>query len=82
MSRKSIANKEDKNVAISPTKRGTILNEDLSKEKKNSTIAASEIAGIPRRKEYLAASCRFQPKIRAVEIVMPDLETPGTIANA
>ena len=48
----------------------------------NSTIAAIIIAGIPKRKENLAASFLSQPDIRAVEIVIPDLETPGKIAKA
>ena len=48
----------------------------------NSTIAAKEIAGIPKRKENFAASSLVQPKTKAVEIVIPDLETPGKIANA
>tara|TARA_B100000886_G_C20144872_1_gene375522 strand:+ start:389 stop:574 length:186 start_codon:yes stop_codon:yes gene_type:complete len=52
------------------------------KEKINSTIAAREIAGIPKRKENFAASPLSQPVIKAVEIVTPDLEKPGIIANA
>ena len=48
----------------------------------NSTIADREIAGIPNRKENLTASALFQPDNNAVEIVMPDLENPGIIANA
>ena len=48
----------------------------------NSTIAAREIAGIPKRKENFAASPLSHPDIRAVEIVIPDLEKPGIIANA
>ena len=53
----------------------------------NSTIAANEIAGIPKRKENFAASFLLQPDTRAVEIVTPDLETPdletpGKIARA
>ena len=48
----------------------------------NSTNAAREIAGIPKRKENFAASPLSQPDTRAVEIVMPDLETPGKIAKA
>ena len=48
----------------------------------NSTIAAIDIAGMPRRKENFAASPLSHPEIRAVEIVTPDLETPGIIANA
>ena len=52
------------------------------KEEINSTIAAREIARIPKRKENLAASPLSHPEIKAVEIVTPDLETPGNIANA
>ena len=48
----------------------------------NSTIAAREIDGIPKRKENLAASPLSQPDARAVEIVIPDLETPGKMAKA
>ena len=83
MSKKSIENKEDKNVVVSPNKRGKILNEEnLFKEDINSTIAAIEMAGIPRRKEYFAASFLSHPERRAVEIVIPDLDTPGITANA
>ena len=81
--KKSIANKDDKNVVIRPTQRGRKPNEKKSlKEEINSTIAAREIAGIPRRKENFAASPLSHPDIRALEIVTPDLETPGKIANA
>ena len=81
--KKSIANKEDKNVVTRPTKRGGKLNAKKSlKEEINSTIAAREIAGIPKRKENFAASLLSHPVIRAPEIVIPDLETPGKIANA
>ena len=48
----------------------------------NSTKAAREIAGNPKRKENLAASSLFHPDVKAVDIVMPDLETPGKIAKA
>ena len=47
----------------------------------NSTIAAREIAGMPKRKENFAESPLSQPDTRAVEIVTPDLETPGIIAK-
>ena len=81
--KKSIANKEDKNVVIRPTKRGRKPTEKNSfNEKINSTIAAIEIDGIPKRKENFAASPLSHPDIRALEIVIPDLETPGKIANA
>ena len=81
--KKSIANKDDKNVVTRPTKRGRKPNEKKSlKEEINSTIAAREIAGSPNRKENLTASALSHPDIRALEIVTPDLETPGKIANA
>ena len=81
--KKSIANKDDKNVVIRPTKRGKKPNEKNSlKEEINSTIAAIEIAGIPKRKENFAASPLSQPDIKALEIVIPDLEKPGITANA
>ena len=70
-------------MVIRPTIRGKKLNEENSlKEEMNSTNAAREIAGIPKRKENFAASPLSQPDTRAVEIVMPDLETPGKMAKA
>ena len=81
--KKSIANREDRNVVIRPTIRGRKLNDENSlKEEINSTIAARDIAGTPKRKENFAASLLSHPDIKAVEIVTPDLETPGKIANA
>ena len=81
--KKFIANKEDKNVVIRHTKRvGNSSKKKSLKEEINSTIAAREIAGIPKRKENFAASPLSQPDIKALEIVIPDLETPGKIANA
>ena len=81
--KKLIANKEDKNVVVKPTIRGKKPNEENSlRDEMNSTIAAREIDGIPKRKEYFAASPLSHPEIRAVEIVTPDLETPGKIAKA
>ena len=81
--KKSIANNDDKNVVVRPTKRGKKLNEkNSSKAEINSTIAAKEMAGIPKRKENFAASLLSQPETRAVDIVIPDLETPGKIAKA
>ena len=80
--KKFIANNEDKNVVKSPNIRGKKLNEENSlKEEINSTIAAKEIAGMPNRKENLAASPRSQPDTKADEIVTPDREIPGIIAN-
>ena len=81
--KKSIANNEDKNVVIRPIIRDKKLNDDNSlKEEVNSTIAARDIAGIPKRKENFAASLLSQPVKRAVEIVTPDLDTPGKMARA
>ena len=40
------------------------------------------MAGMPKRKENLAASPLSHPETSAVEIVTPDLETPGKIARA
>ena len=81
--KKSIANKEDKNVVIRHTKRvGNSSEKKSLKEEINSTIAAREIAGIPKRKENFAASALSHPDIKALEIVIPDLETPGKMANA
>ena len=80
--KKLMANNEDKNVVVKPTIRGKkLIEEDSLKEEMNSTIAAREMAGIPKRKENLAASSLSQPDTKAVEIVTPDLETPGKIAK-
>ena len=70
-------------MVIRPTKRGIKPNVKKSlKEEINSTIAEREIAGIPKRKENFAASPFSHPDIKALEIVTPDLEIPGKIANA
>ncbi len=81
--KKLIANKDDKKVVVRPTIKWEKPNEEnVSKEDINSTIAAIEIAGMPKRKENFAASPLSHPDIRAVDIVTPDLETPGKIAKA
>ena len=81
--KKLIANNEETNVVISPTIKGKKLDElNLVKEEINSTIAAREMAGMPKRNENFAASPLSHPDTRAVEIVTPDLETPGKIAKA
>ena len=80
---KSIANKEEKIVVINPTKRGRNGNvENWFIESKNSTKAAKEIAGIPIKKENLAASFLSHPDKSAIEIVTPERDTPGIIAKA
>ena len=78
-----MANREEKNVVINPAKRGRNGNaENWFTALKNSTKAANEIEGIPRRNENLAASFLFHPDKRAIEIVAPERDTPGTIAKA
>ena len=78
-----MANKEEIKVVISPTERGRSGNvENWFTALKNSTKAANEIAGIPRRNENLAASLLFHPDKRAIEIVAPERDTPGKIAKA
>ena len=78
-----MANKEDKNVVISPIIKGKkLVFENWFCEKINWDIAANEIAGIPKRKENFAASLLSHLNKRAKEIVTPDLDTPGIIANA
>ena len=47
----------------------------------NSTIPEIVIAGIPIRKESLAAVCLSIPENKAEVKVIPDLETPGKIAK-
>ena len=81
--KKSIANNEDKNVVIRPTIKGKkLIEEDSLKKEINSTIPEKVMASIPKRKENLTASLLFHPDNKAVEIVTPDLDTPGKIANA
>ena len=83
LNNKSIANNEDKKVVARPIINEKKLNEEKSlKDVINSTSAAREIAGMPKRKENFAASLLSQPDTRAVEIVIPDLDTPGIMAKA
>ena len=78
-----MANNEETNVVTRPIISEGKLNElILLIEERNSTIAAKEMAGIPNKKENFAASSLSQPDTRAVQIVIPDLDTPGKIARA
>ena len=80
---KSIANKEEKKAEINPTNKGRYgKDEDWFVTLINSTKPANEIAGIPSRKENLAASSLSHPDISAIEIVAPEREMPGIIAKA
>ena len=78
-----MANKEEKNVVVREIIKDKRLKlENWFKENINWPKAAIEIAGIPKRKENFAASFLSQPNKSAKEIVTPDLDTPGIIANA
>ena len=46
-----------------------------------SKIVAPKIAGINNKNANLAAFSPFTPWINPVDIVVPDLETPGSIAS-
>ena len=80
--KKWIANKEEKKDEIIPIIVGkiSIADNDLNKVT-NSTRPEIEIAGIPTRKESLAAVSLSIPENRAEVKVIPDLETPGNIAR-
>ncbi len=81
--KKSITNKDVKNVETKPRIKGRKLREiKLLKEEMISTVEERKIAGIPIKKENFTASDLFHPDNSAVEIVTPDLEKPGKIANA
>ena len=81
--KREIANNEDKNDVIRPTIKGRKLNdENLLKDEISSKIPEKEMAGMPNKKENFTASPLSQPVNKAVEIVTPDLDTPGMIANA
>ena len=55
--------------------------EDSRQRVTNSTKPDIVIAGIPTRKESLAAVCLSIPENNAEVNVTPDLETPGNIAR-
>ncbi len=80
--RKSIAIIDDKKDEIIPIIicRRSVKVEVRDREK-NSTKPDIEIAGIPTRKESLAAVCLSKPENNAEVKVTPDLETPGNIAR-
>ena len=79
---KSIANIEEKKEDIIPIIIGRIsVTDDVLNIVKNSTNPEIEIAGIPIKKESLAAVFLSTPENKAEVKVMPDLETPGNIAR-
>ena len=55
--------------------------EEVRHKLNNSTIPAIEIAGIPTRKESLAAVFLSIPENNAEVKVTPDLDTPGNSAR-
>ena len=79
---KSIANIEEKKEDIIPIIIGRIsIKDDVVNIVKNSTNPEIEIAGIPIKKESLAAVFLSTPENKAEVKVIPDLETPGNIAR-
>ena len=79
---KSIAIIEEKNDVIIPIIIGKIsIIDNVLNKVMNSTSPEIDIAGIPTRKERLAAVFRSIPENNAEVKVMPDLETPGNIAR-
>ena len=82
LSSKSIAIKDEKKEDIIPMNVGmiSIKEQDLYKVI-NSTNPEIEIAGIPTRKESLAAVFLSIPQNNAEVRVTPDRETPGIIAR-
>tara|TARA_B100000965_G_scaffold36184_1_gene26707 strand:+ start:92 stop:580 length:489 start_codon:yes stop_codon:yes gene_type:complete len=78
----SIAIIDEKNDEITPIVIGKIsINEVFLYNKKSSTIPEIEIAGIPIRKDNLAAVRLSISENNAEVKVTPDLETPGNIAR-
>ena len=78
-----MAIREEKKVVINPAKSGRNGNAEYwFTALKNSTKAANEIEGIPRRNENLVASFLFHPDKSAIERVAPERDTPGKIAKA
>ena len=80
---KSIANIEERKEDIIPIIIGRIsIKDDVVNIVKNSTNPEIEIAGIPIKKESLAAVFLSTPENKAEVKVIPDLETPGNIERA
>ena len=80
--KKSIANNEEKKDEIIPIIIGKIsIADNVLSKVNNSTRPEIEIAGIPTRKESLAAVFLSTPENKAEVKVIPDLETPGNKAR-
>jgi len=79
---KSIAIKEEKKEDIMPVRIGRIsIKDEVLYKVSNSTNPDIETAGIPTRKESLAAVFLSIPENNAEVKVTPDRETPGNIAR-
>lgn len=74
-----MATRPDKNATIVGT---IIFIFTLKDESIKVNNHAPKIVGIPKRSEKYIASVFFIPKYIAVTRVTPDLDTPGTKANA
>ena len=83
LSTKSIAIIEERKDVIIPIMRG-IISDIVSNliSFSNSIKPDIVIAGIPIRKDNLAAECLFNPEYNPDVKVIPDLDTPGINANA
>ena len=80
---KSIAIKDEKKEDIMPVKIGRIsIKDEVLYKVNNSTNPDIETAGIPTKKESLAAVFLSIPENNAEVKVTPERETPGNIARA
>ena len=60
----------------------TVITDGLEITPGSFTMAAPKMMGVDNRNENLAAPSLVSPRHSPVVIVIPDLETPGTIARA
>jgi len=82
LSSKSIAIKDERKEDIMPMNIGKVsITDDVLNKVINSTNPDIEIAGIPTRKDSLAAVFLSIPENNAEVKVTPERETPGNIAR-
>ena len=82
LSSKSIAIKDERKEDIMPMNIGRVsITDDVLNKVINSTNPDIEIAGIPTRKDSLAAVFLSIPENNAEVKVTPERETPGNIAR-
>ena len=65
-----------------PIKKFTVIIDGLEMTPGSLTMAAPKIIGVDNKNENLAAPCLVSPFNSPVVIVIPERETPGTIAKA